>query len=85
MMLATEAEAKDAINSLDGAWLLDKQITVSYANPQKMKPGGGGVKGRWIPKGKGEAEEIARAYRRECDRLHEGRSSGTKEIGHAKR
>jgi len=48
--MSTEAEAKDAIDSLDGAWLLDKQITVSYANPQKMKPGGGGLKGRFIPK-----------------------------------
>ena len=51
--MSTEAEARDAIDSLDGAWLFDKRITVSYANPQKMKPGGGGVKGRWIPKGKG--------------------------------
>lgn len=50
--MATEAEAKDAIDSLDGAWLFDKRITVSLANPQKMKPGGGGVKGRWVPKGK---------------------------------
>lgn len=48
--MSTEAEARDAIASLDGAWLLDKRITVSYANPQKMKPGGGGVKGRFIPK-----------------------------------
>jgi len=48
--MSTEAEAKDAIASLDGAWLLEKRITVSYANPQKMKPGGGGLKGRFIPK-----------------------------------
>ena len=48
--MSTEAEAKDAINSLDGALLLDRKITVSYANPQKMKPEGGGVKGRFIPK-----------------------------------
>jgi RNA recognition motif-containing protein len=57
--MSTEAEAKDAIDSLDGAWLLDKSITVSYANPQKMKPGGGGAKAlpkRW---GKGTAEKSA--------------------------
>ncbi|HBA88922.1 MAG TPA: RNA-binding protein [Geobacter sp.] len=52
--MATEAEASDAIASLDGAWLIDKHITVSYANPQKMKPGGGGLKGRFIPKGAAE-------------------------------
>lgn len=48
--MSTEAEARDAIDSLDGAWLLDKSIKVSYANPQKMKPGGGGAKSlpkRW--------------------------------------
>ncbi len=57
--MSTEAEARDAIDSLDGAWLLDKSITVSYANPQKMKPGGGGAKAppkRW---GKGAAEKPA--------------------------
>ncbi|WP_026841095.1 RNA recognition motif domain-containing protein [Citrifermentans bremense] len=57
--MSTEAEAKDAIDSLDGAWLLDKSITVSYANPQKMKPGGGGAKAlpkRW---GKSAAEKAA--------------------------
>jgi RNA recognition motif-containing protein len=48
--LSTEAEAKDAIASLDGALLLGKKITVSYANPQKMKPQGGGLKGRFIPR-----------------------------------
>uniref|UniRef100_C6E9G1 RNP-1 like RNA-binding protein n=1 Tax=Geobacter sp. (strain M21) TaxID=443144 RepID=C6E9G1_GEOSM len=55
--MSTEAEAKDAIDSLDGAWLLDKSIKVSYANPQKMKPGGGGAKSppkRW---GKSAAEK----------------------------
>lgn len=59
--MSTEAEAKDAINSLDGAWLLDKQITVSYANPQKMKPGGGGAK--FVPKrrGAGTGEKAAGA------------------------
>lgn len=51
--MSTEAEARDAINSLDGAWLLDKSITVSYANPQKMKPGGGGAK--FVPKRRGAA------------------------------
>lgn len=51
--MSTEAEAKDAIDSLDGAWLLDSRITVSLANPQKMKPGGGGAK--FIPKRRGAA------------------------------
>lgn len=53
--MSTEAEAKDAIDSLDGAWLLDKQITVSYANPQKMKAGGGGAK--TLPRWRVEAAE----------------------------
>jgi len=48
--MSTETEAKDAINSLDGALLIDRKITVSYANPQKMKPQGGGLKGRFIPR-----------------------------------
>lgn len=48
--MSTEAQARDAIASLDGAWLLDRHITVSYANPQKMKAGGGGLKGRFIPR-----------------------------------
>ncbi len=53
--MSTESEAKDAIDSLDGAWLLDKQITVSYANPQKMKAGGGGAK--TLPRWRVEAAE----------------------------
>jgi RNA recognition motif-containing protein len=48
--MSTEAEARDAIDSLDGALLLGKKITVSYATPQKMKPSGGGLKGRFIPR-----------------------------------
>lgn len=48
--MSTEAEARDAIDSLDGALLIDRKITVSYANPQKMKPQGGGLKGRFIPR-----------------------------------
>jgi RNA recognition motif-containing protein len=44
--MATEAEAKDAIASLDGAILIDRKITVSIANPQKTKPQGGGYKGK---------------------------------------
>jgi RNA recognition motif-containing protein len=39
--MSTEAEAKDAILSLDGARFLDKTITVSIANPQKQAPQGG--------------------------------------------
>ncbi|GFO62149.1 RNA-binding protein [Geomonas paludis] len=53
--MSTEAEARDAIDSLDGAWLIDKHITVSYANPQKMKAGGGGAKG--VPRWQIEAAE----------------------------
>lgn len=56
--MSTEAEAKDAIASLDGAILIDKKITVSIANPQKMKPQGGGVRGSY--KGKpGDAAKTA--------------------------
>ena len=36
--MSTEAEAKDAIASLDGALLLDRTLTVSRANPQKLAP-----------------------------------------------
>jgi len=39
--MSTEKEAKDAIASLDGAILLGRIITVSIANPQKLKPVGG--------------------------------------------
>ncbi|MBJ6798844.1 RNA recognition motif domain-containing protein [Geomonas propionica] len=53
--MSTEAEARDAIDSLDGAWLLDKKITVSYANPQKMKASGGGAK--TLPRWRIEAAE----------------------------
>ncbi|QXE90135.1 RNA-binding protein [Geomonas subterranea] len=53
--MSTEAEARDAIDSLDGAWLIDKHITVSYANPQKMKASGGGAK--TLPRWRIEAAE----------------------------
>ena len=43
--MSTEAEAKDAIDSLDGAILLDRKITVSLARTQKMKAKGGGLRG----------------------------------------
>ncbi len=43
--MSTEAEAKDAIDSLDGAILIDRKITVSLARAQKMKAGGGGLRG----------------------------------------
>jgi len=35
--MATEAEMKDAIETLDGALLIDRVITVSEARPQKPK------------------------------------------------
>ena len=44
--MSSEAEAKDAVASLDGAMLIDRQITVSIANPQKIKAQGGGYKGK---------------------------------------
>ena len=44
--MSSEAEAKDAIASLDGAMLIDRRITVSIANPQKQKTQGGGYKGK---------------------------------------
>jgi RNA recognition motif-containing protein len=50
--MSTEAEAKDAVDSLDQAILLGRQITVSIANKQRMKPQGGGVRGHFKPKGK---------------------------------
>jgi len=44
--MSTDAEAKDAVDSLDGALLIGRKITVSEARPQKMKPQGGGYKGK---------------------------------------
>jgi RNA recognition motif-containing protein len=44
--MSTEAEAKDAVASLDGAMLIDRKITVSIANPVKPKTAGGGYKGK---------------------------------------
>ncbi|UFS72284.1 RNA-binding protein [Geomonas sp. RF6] len=46
--MSTEAEAKDAILSLDGAIVMDRTITVSIATPQKhttagYKPGSRGA------------------------------------------
>ena len=35
--MATEAEMKDAVETLDGALLIDRVITVSEARPQKPK------------------------------------------------
>ena len=43
--MSTEAEAKDAIDCLDGAILLDRKMTVSLARAQKMKATGGGLRG----------------------------------------
>lgn len=42
--MATAEEAKEAIDSLDGALLIDRVITVSEARPQKQTahPSGGG-------------------------------------------
>jgi RNA recognition motif-containing protein len=45
--MSSEAEAKDAIDCLDGAILLDHKITVSLARAQKMKATGGGLRGRF--------------------------------------
>jgi RNA recognition motif-containing protein len=45
--MSTEAEAKDAIDSLDGAMLIDRKITVALARAQKMKASGGGLRGRF--------------------------------------
>jgi RNA recognition motif-containing protein len=52
--MSTEAEAKDAVDSLDGAMLIDRTITVSIARKQKMKSQGGGLRGRYLGKKKGE-------------------------------
>lgn len=52
--MSTEAEAKDAIQSLDGALFLERKITVSEARPQnQLKPGG--YKGKAPAGGRGGA------------------------------
>ena len=55
--MSTEAEAKDAIDSLDGAMLIDRKITVSLARKQKMKPQGGGARGGYKGKPGGSNNE----------------------------
>lgn len=50
--MSTEAEAKDAIETLDGALLLDRVITVSEARPQKPKDERPSGKGRRPGQGK---------------------------------
>ena len=59
--MSSEAEAKDAINSLDGAMLIDRRITVSEANPQKQKTQAGGYKGKLsgTPRVGGSTKEAA--------------------------
>ena len=42
--MATAEEAKEAVETLDGALLRNRAITVSIARPQKQKPGPGGVR-----------------------------------------
>lgn len=83
--MSTEAEAKDAIDSLDGAWLLDRHITVSYANPQKMKAGGGGAKGlpRWRVEAaeKKAAEKKAAAQAKPAAKPAGAKPAGTKPAG----
>jgi RNA recognition motif-containing protein len=59
--MSTEAEAKDAIDSLDGAMLIDRKITVAEARPQKMRPQGGGARGGYKGKAKGTSDEGASA------------------------
>ena len=36
--MSTEKEAKEAVNLLDDAYLINRQITVSIARPQKQAP-----------------------------------------------
>ncbi|MBJ6725691.1 RNA recognition motif domain-containing protein [Geomesophilobacter sediminis] len=57
--MSTDAEAKDAIATLDGALLIDRSITVSIAKPQKMLAKGGGAPFR--PKGPGKGAKGAPA------------------------
>jgi RNA recognition motif-containing protein len=57
--MSTEAEAKDAIASLDGAMLIDRRITVSIANPQKTKAPGG-YKGKAPATGEAPARSSAK-------------------------
>ena len=44
--MSSEAEAKDALVTLDDALLIDRTIRVSEARPQKPKPPGGGHRGK---------------------------------------
>lgn len=54
--MATEAEAKEAITTLDGTRLINRVITVTQAQPRPPKePQGGGARGRSGP-GKGPGE-----------------------------
>jgi RNA recognition motif-containing protein len=52
--MTTDAEAKEAIDCLDGALLIDRKIAVSIAKPQKPQPAGGtrgGYRGKVGPAG----------------------------------
>ena len=54
--MTTDAEAKEAIDCLDGALLIDRKVEVSIAKPQKPQPAGGprgGYRGKGGPAGQG--------------------------------
>ena len=58
--MTTDAEAKEAIECLDGALLIDRTIEVSIARPQKPQPAGGprgGYRGKGRPAGLGASAE----------------------------
>ncbi|MBT0653689.1 RNA recognition motif domain-containing protein [Geomobilimonas luticola] len=58
--MSTAEEAKDAIESLDGALLLDRTITVTEARPQKPKaqqPAGGHLRKQGPGKGSGRGRK----------------------------
>jgi len=56
--MTTDAEAKEAIDCLDGALLIDRKIEVSIAKPQKPQAAGGprgGYRGKGGPAGHNES------------------------------
>ncbi|GFO53554.1 hypothetical protein GMSM_05610 [Geomonas sp. Red276] len=73
--MSTDAEAKDAILSLDGALLHTKPITVSIANPQKQK-NQGGYKGK-KPAGAGATGTGARSAAKKAAPKGAGKGTAT--------
>jgi RNA recognition motif-containing protein len=73
--MSTEAEAKDAIASLDGALLIDKKITVSEARPQKHTTPGG-YKGKSAAAGRPGGKSAAGYFKGPA--ANSGKAAGSK-------